>query len=547
MKRAHALGSQGSTWARRTMLGNKVQPQRMTSVNPLAGRGKGGFRHLVGRRQFVYCVINGRTRWIGAHELPAVLESFSDPDDLVAWCPQGLRYGATHRKENVERVYYLVIDLDNTPLPAEDLVTELHRRGFPEPWVVLETPHGAHLYWRLAHPLYLGIRPGEALEESHRRRCEAIRFFERTSQAVIEALQDVGADAQAGDVGHLFRLNAVVPIYLGHTKTSLAELLAAARAYLRRRGRHRPRLRPQRPRPVPTSEQVKSVWESPGIRWIREHIVPEGYRNAAVTALSIALFHDGHTEAEVRAIVSGWTATNTAPRYSQRELRDSVRSLARRWARGEPLGLDPEKLCAIHDIRGQTMPRELAEATKTALVAKTGARTQKPQRKPLAQRRKLPRIAWLPSLLRDESHRIPRTTRQRLAAVERYLNHLRQLAKSNQFLMPLGRREFLMTTVKAGLWPSEKHSVRSLAFWARREPGLWNSLLLAARDFLCALCGHRGRLAAPCTEPSERANRGFGPMGSGISADRGPGRGSGLETGLVCLADLCKMNHGGER
>jgi len=335
----------------------------------------------------------------------------------------------------------------------------------------------------------------------------------------------------------------VVPIYLGHTKTSLAELLAAARAYLRRRGRHRP----QRPRPVPTSEQVKSVWESPGIRWIREHIVPEGYRNAAVTALSIALFHDGHTEAEVRAIVSRWAATNTKPRYPQRELRDSVRSLARRWARGEPLGLDPNKLCTIHDINGQAMPRELAEATKTALIAKTGARTHKPQRKPLTQRTKLPRIAWLPLLLQGESHGIPRTTRQRLAAVEQYLNHLRQLAKSNQFLMPLGRREFLMATAKAGLWPSKEHSVRSLCFWARREPGLWNTLLLAARGFLCALYGHRGRLAAPHNKSPKEANHGSGPMGSEIPADRGPGRGSDVETGLVCLADLCKMNHGGER
>jgi len=520
------------------------------SVEPSAPRGKGGLAHLVGRRWRILVLIGDTVHWVSAAELPIILATFPDADDVIAWNPQRFRTNTTHRLENLDTICYFVLDLDHIPIPLEELPEELEHQGFPEPWAILQSPSGdgAHVYWKLK-PLYVGSpRPGETLEEARERRERGLGLYRAAAEAVVEALQDLGADPNCTSPTQLFRLNNTRVIFTSQRKTSLSELLVAARAHLRRRGRHRSRLRPAvRRHPVPTSERTGSVWDSPGIRWLREHVIPEGCRNSAIVALAIALFHDGHTEAEVRTTISRWAADHTEPRYSQRELRDAVRSLARRWARGEPLGLDPEKLCAIHDIRGQTMPREVAEATKTVLAAKTGARTQKPQRKPLAQRRKLPRIAWLPLLLQGESHRIPRTTRQRLTAVERYLNHLRQLAKSDNPLMGLGRREFLTATAKAGLWPSKEHSARSLAFWARREPGLWNSLLLAARDFLCALCGHRGRLAAPCTEPSERADRGFGPMGSEISADRGPRRESGLETGLVCLADLCKMNHGGER
>jgi len=513
-------------------------------------RDKSLLAHLVGRRRRVLLLIGDTVRWVSAAELPIILAAFPDADDVIAWNPQRFRTNATHRLENLDTICYFVLDLDHIPIPLEELPEELEHRGFPEPWAILQSPSGdgAHVYWKLK-PLYVGgPRPGETLEAARERRERGLRLYKAAAEAVVEALWDLGADPNCTSPTQLFRLNNTRVIFTSQRKTSLSELLVAARSFLRRRGHHRPRPRTTlRPRFVPTAEHAEGIWDSPGIRWLREHVIPEGCRNSAIVALAIALLHDGHSETEVRAIVSGWTATNTEPTYPQRELRDSVRSLARRWARGEPLGLDPEKLRTIRDTEGRTMPPEVAEATKVALAAKTKARTQKPQRKPLAQRKKRPRIAWLPLLLRGQPNKIPRTTRQRLAAVERYLNHLHLVAKSNNPLMTLGRREFLMATVKTGLWPSEEHSVHSLAFWARREPGFWNSLLLAARDFLCALYGHRGRLAAPRDKSPKEVDRDLGPMGSGIPADRGPRRGSGVDAGLVCLADLCKMNHGGEQ
>ena len=172
---------------------------------------QGKFQHLLGRRRDFYLVINGMPRWVHGEEIAHILRAFCDPEDLVAWCPQGLKRGATHRKSNLRRILFLVVDLDNVPIPLEDLSEELKQRGFPEPWAIVETPHGAHAYWKL--------RPLRASRHT-------IEFYEVTARLVVEALRDLGADPQATDASHVFRLNATKLIASSDSKTSLGALLS---------------------------------------------------------------------------------------------------------------------------------------------------------------------------------------------------------------------------------------------------------------------------------------------------------------------------------
>ena len=482
---------------------------------------------LVGRRRRVLVLVDGGevkegpcVRWVKSSELPFVLAAFADPDDLVAWCPQGLGRETTHSKDNLDRVYYVVVDLDDLPIPAEELPEELERRGLPKPWAVLGTPGGgAHVYWRLHPPLSLHFVPGETLEEYERRRKWGVEFYEETARLLVEALADLGADAKAADATHLFRLNAVLPVYESNTRTSLTELSRAARAWLRGHGHRKKRWATARPEPrsLPARRQhgpsATGVWDSPGIRWLREHVIPEGCRNTATVALAIALLHDGHTEDEAVQILSEWAATHTVPVYPGREIRDTVKSLARRWRRGEPLGLLPQRLLEIQDVRGETMGATAACATRAALPPGTAASTDSSetrQRKPLSQRQNKPRIYWLLHLLRRQPHDIPRTTRRRLAKVEEHLRglqgHLTTPSPSQRqpFLLGLDTVrnpvKFLLETARAGLWSDEEHSLRSVGFWSREEPRFWGSLVRAAAEFLSALWGCAGAIA--CSDDS---------------------------------------------
>lgn len=452
------------------------------------------FQHLLGRRRGFYLVINGMPRWVCQGEIAHILRAFCDPEDLVAWCPQGLKRGATHRKSNLRRILFLVIDLDNVPIPLEDLSEELGRRGFPKPWAIVETPQGGHVYWKL--------RPLRASRHT-------IEFYEITAGLVVEALRDLGADPQATDASHVFRLNATKLIASSDSKTSLGALYRTAK-----------RLAPKTNLKTSKAQAVKtktrgSVWGSPGIRWLREHVIPQGCRNSAVTALAIALFHDGHTEDEIREVLREWAAGHTVPTYPEREIRDTVKSLARRWKRGEPLGLLPERLLEIHDINGEHMPENAARLTAAALPKTV------PDRKRLEQRQRKPRIAYLVDILREQPGKIPKTTRYRLNPVIQFVENLGTPRFGPKYLMCLEPKQILFQIAKAGLWPTEAHSANSIRFWARSEPEFWVELLCAVREFLSRVLGRRGKNSAVSAQPVVRPEEELFLMGSGVSLSLG--------------------------
>lgn len=439
-------------------------------------------------------MINGMPRWVHRDEIAHILRAFCDPEDLVAWCPQGLKRGATHRKSNLRRILFLVVDLDNVPIPLEDLSEELKQRDFPEPWAIVETPHGAHVYWKL--------RPLRASRHT-------IEFYEITAGLVVEALRDLGADPQATDASHVFRLNATKVIFFSDSKTTLGALYRTAK-----RLASKTKVKVSKTRVGKTKRRSRgSVWNSPGIRWLRQHVIPQGCRNSAVTALAIALLHDGHTEDEARAILREWAANHTVPTYPEREIRDTVKSLAKRWRRGEPLGLLPERLLEIHDINGEHMPEEAAQLTTTTLPKTV------PERKPLEQRQKRPRIAYLVDILREQPERIPKTTQHRLKPLIQFVENLGTQRFGLKYLMCLEPKRTLFQIAKAGLWPTEAHSANSIRFWARSEREFWVELLCAVREFLSRVLGRRGKFSAVSAQPVVRPEEEFFLMGSGVSLD----------------------------
>jgi hypothetical protein len=140
-----------------------------------------------------------------------------------------------------------------------------------------------------------------------------------------------------------------------------------------------------RPRKFASPRAAGNVLETPAIQWLRERTIPQGHRNRAVYAMTQALLWSGYDFAAAEEEILTWIRGHTEPTYPAAEAQAVVRSCARRFARGEPLGLDHRELMGIVDINGEVMPEEVARTVYQALPHPAPVPLERRKHRPLLE------------------------------------------------------------------------------------------------------------------------------------------------------------------
>ena len=289
---------------------------------------------------------------IPAIEIYNVMASFPDSD--IYWCPQKMREDTKGRRKNdVVRLRYAVLDLDfslaKRKYDLEELLHALDKKGLPKPAYIVFSGGGYHIYWSIG-----------SLDITKKRRVWT-EFYEDVTRKLCVILKDYGADPQAIDVGHLFRVpgsrnqkrqETAQIVFTSLTETSLQNLSKAA---------GKVSIHQFKPNNESSPPLMKAI-ATPAIQWMLKNKFPEGYRNATLYALAQAYLWSRYSSEDTLNILTEWNRGHTLPMYPTQELKDIVASCARRFERNEPLGIDHRKLMQIPNIYGETLEPSIANS-----------------------------------------------------------------------------------------------------------------------------------------------------------------------------------------
>ena len=288
---------------------------------------------------------------IPAIEIYNVMASFPDSD--IYWCPQKMREDTKGRRKNdVVRLRYAVLDLDfslaKRKYDLEELLHALDKKGLPKPAYIVFSGGGYHIYWSIG-----------SLDITKKRRVWT-EFYEDVTRKLCVILKDYGADPQATDVGHLFRVpgsrnqkrqETARIVFTSLSETTLQKLSKAVGSI------QIPHFAPNDKKHPPRRKAI----DTKATKWLIKNKFPEGYRNSVLYALVQAYLWSKYSPQETLKTLEEWSREHTLPIYPPQELAAVVNSCAGRFERNEPLGIDHARLMEIPSIQGETMPMKTAK------------------------------------------------------------------------------------------------------------------------------------------------------------------------------------------
>ena len=435
-----------------------------------------------------------------------------------AYLPRGGRSSA-----NLLQLNAIVLDLDDADL--EEAGKKLERIGLQPHFVIGTSPDHFQLIL-LQEPIRLGKR----------NRAEMLK----RQEGVIRTLYELtGGDPSAAKVNQMFRLpgttrelkdlDGVWDVRIWeestHPRYSLKQLeRAVAKAETekkRKRSASSSTFRGYRP-VGKENERGTDILSCPAIRWLRKHVIAEGYRNTALVALVKAYINAGYSLEEAEPGLLNWVENNTQgpyPKHSNgkpqdvRDPRVVIRAVynsisPRRQA------IDWRILATIRDVDGYTMPEQVAK-TITRYLPRVG-QVHKPRPVPSDELKHRPLLeslyktiktlaelqlqrrgpVWITAEELAQQAQVPLgTLRMRVIPILNQLKIRRVQRKGRSSYARYDLTQAPSTYIPYAIISSKFfkypwHSV--LAYWQRRFKSLWMRFLALIRR-LSSLFGHTGR------------------------------------------------------